>query len=87
MSETTWPAGRYRLLRKAYVPRVPGEICELLDEGAEIRFDGKPGPHMEPLDDVARANVEQAGVTRDLSVLDPVEWLPTATGAAPASGR
>jgi len=73
---TTFPAGRYRLLRKSYVAPVPGAECQVLDEGAEIVFDGTPGAHMEPLDDAARANVERAGVTRDLSALDPVEQLP-----------
>jgi len=73
---TTFPAGRYRLLRKSYIPRVPGGMCEVLDEGAEIVFDGTPGAHMIPLDDGAKAAVERAGVTRDLSALDPVEQLP-----------
>lgn len=77
---TTFSAGRYRLLRKSYLPRRPGEMCEVLDEGAEVLFDGRPGPHLDPLDDVARQNVERAGVTRDLSVLDPMDALPLTVG-------
>ncbi|MBW4092184.1 MAG: hypothetical protein HIU82_13900 [Proteobacteria bacterium] len=77
---TTFPPGRYRLLRKSYLPRRPGDMCEVLDEGETVLFDGTPGPHMEPLDGAARANIEQAGGTRDLSVLDPMEALPLTIG-------
>ena len=50
MAETKYPVGRYRLTTKAYAPRVPGAMCEVLNEGDEISFDGAPGAHMEPLD-------------------------------------
>lgn len=47
--------GRYRLTAKSHLPKNPGGEPELLEIGAEVVFAGMPGPHMEPLDDAARA--------------------------------
>jgi hypothetical protein len=49
-----WPQGRYRLLQKAYMPPRPGAFEAVLEEGQEVVYTGKPGDHMEPLDDGAR---------------------------------
>lgn len=58
--ENEWPTAKYVLTQKAHMPRVPGAEPEMLAEGTEIIFDGKPGPHMRALDDdgmVAKAMV------------------------------
>lgn len=75
MVETKYPVGRYRLTTKAYVPRVPGALCEVLNEGDEISFDGAPGAHMEPLDEDARRAVARAANERRLGPLDPTASL------------
>lgn len=53
-----WPVGHYRLLEKAEIPLAPGQMRQIVDAGVDIRWDGIPGPHMEPLDDQARINVK-----------------------------
>lgn len=75
MADTKYPVGRYRLTQRSYVPRVPGAMCEVLDEGAEISFDGAPGAHMEPVDDDARAAIALAERERRLGSLDPTASL------------
>lgn len=67
MPEAPWPAARYRLLAKAYIPRSPGREHEVLEEGAEVVWDGKPGPHMQPLDEEGEAAMLRAGPQK----LDP----------------
>lgn len=49
-----WPKGTYRLTETAYMPRVPGGVSEHLAAGTEVVYEGKPGPHMEPLDSGAK---------------------------------
>ena len=75
MADNPYPLGRYRLREKAYLPRVPGAMSEVLGEGQEVTFDGPPGAHMEPLDDAARAAVERADKEKRLGTLDPVASL------------
>lgn len=60
MTEVKWPAGRYRLQDKAYLPTFPGAEPQLLESGTEIVHDGKPGLTMEPLDDGAKQAKEMA---------------------------
>lgn len=71
--------GRYRLLEKAEMPKVPGGGRELLDPGTEIVWIGKPGPHMEPLDDNAHEAVRRSG---NLGTLDPTRFLSLSTPVA-----
>ncbi len=55
-----WPTTKYTLTQKAHMPRVPGAEPEMLSEGTEVIYDGKPGPHMRAMDDdgaVAKAMV------------------------------
>lgn len=40
---------KYRLTRRAYAPRAPGEPCEILEAGAEITYTGKPGANLLPV--------------------------------------
>lgn len=54
-------APRYRLLQKAYMrPSPDAEGDQIVPEGAEVTYLGVPGPHMEPLNDAARAALETA---------------------------
>ena len=75
MVDNPYPLGRYRLKERAYLPRAPGVMSEVLGEGEEVLFDGPPGAHMEPLDDAARAAVERADQETRLGTLDPVASL------------
>lgn len=75
MSKTEqWPVGRYRLEQRSYIPSAPGMVHELLEAGTEITFDGKPGPHMTPLDEGAALAYELSGA-KDV-VLDPFSRIP-----------
>lgn len=67
--------GRYRLTAKAHLPKHPGGEPELLDEGAEVTFAGRPGPHMEPLDEAARKAkaAEPTGQVMDFTRLIPLD--------------
>lgn len=67
MNEPTYPRGKYRLTMKAYASRKPGGDLEMLEPGTEIEYEGKPGPHMEALDDDAKVAKALAGEQR----LDP----------------
>ncbi|CCK12162.1 FIG00640468: hypothetical protein [Cronobacter sakazakii 680] len=40
---------KYRILRLSFIGN------QLLDEGAEIEYDGEPGSALEPLNDAAKA--------------------------------
>jgi len=59
---------------KAYGVRAP--VYELLAEGAEIEFDGIPGPHLQPLDDAAKERMAQYWKDRPNATLDPTRHLP-----------
>lgn len=72
MSEIIFPRGRYRLTQKALMPRNPGGEPELLLPGTEVIYEGKPGPHMEALDDDAKVAKALAGEQR----LDPHNFEP-----------
>ena len=75
MAETKYPVGAYRLAMKSYIPRLPGALCEVLEEGTQISHDGAPGAHMIPLDDGAKAAVEIATRERRMGSIDPVASL------------
>lgn len=75
-----WPAGRYRLTEKASIGRVPGAEAELLNAGDEVVWNFLPGPHMEPIDAQARANVEHAAKTIGAQSLDPTDELSMIVG-------
>lgn len=62
MADITWPTGKYRLLTTANIPRVPGGSDELLPEGTEIEYAGKPAIHMRPLDNEAYGAYALAGL-------------------------
>lgn len=52
---------RYRLTQKAYMkPSPDADGDQILAEGAEVVYYGKPGEHMEPLNDAARAAYDEA---------------------------
>lgn len=52
---------RYRLTQKAYMkPSPDADGDQILAEGAEVVYLGKPGEHMEPLNDAARAAYDEA---------------------------
>jgi hypothetical protein len=72
MSEAPWPAASYKLNQRAYMPRSPGFDHDVLEEGTTVLWDGKPGPHMDPLDDTARAAKERAGEM----TLDWTQYMP-----------
>jgi hypothetical protein len=77
---SVWPQAKYRLTQESYIGRIPGARHERLGEGAEIVWDGMPGPHMEPLDDQARANVAHATKMRGMQTLDPTSALSLVVG-------
>ena len=64
MVDAPWPAAKYRLLDRAYMGMFPGDEPRIVEAGAEVIWDGKPGPHMEALDDDGRAAKERAGFQR-----------------------
>jgi hypothetical protein len=57
---------RYRLLERAYLPPLPGGESQVLPPDTEVVYLGKPGEHMEPLNDAAREIVEAQGGLRSL---------------------
>lgn len=79
MAEETGPTGRYRLLMQSYMPRSPGLDSELLEPGTEVVWDGKPGPHMQPIDGGAQVAYVTAGA--DKMTLDPFARLPLTDAA------
>jgi hypothetical protein len=70
---------------RAYSVRAP--ICELLAQNTEVDVpDGFiPGPHLEPLDDPARAAMAQYWKDRPGATLDPTRTLPL--GRDPMAAR
>ena len=73
---------RYRLLEKAYLcetfldpnpPEGPREI--IIGDGTPYPFKGVPGPHMEPLDDEAKALRAAYDKAHPDATLDPVSKL------------
>lgn len=75
-----WPQGRYKLTERAYIGRIPGADHEPLEAGTDVVWDGMPGPHMDPLDAQARANVEHALRTQGRQTLDPTQDLSLIVG-------
>lgn len=70
---------RLELGADAHASRMYGvraQVCELLVEGTEIEFDGIPGPHLEPLDDAARAAMAAYVKKFPGATLDPTRHLP-----------
>lgn len=74
-----WPTVRYTLTRKSYIARTPGGEPEIIDPDNDqhdpiITYDGKPGPHMDPMcalgkEAKARAGVQHLDPTRGLSLV------------------
>lgn len=80
-----WPLGRYKLTQRAYIARSPGAMDEPLEIGTDIFYAGRPGPHMDPLDEAAEQAVSRVtGTGRDLSRLDPTKEL-SLVGGEPGS--
>ncbi len=78
MPEEKWPLGHYRLLVRAYIPRAPGQEHQLLEADQEVLWQGKPGPHMYPLDDAAKEAVTRAGPQS----IDPSSYIPLTSAAS-----
>jgi len=57
MPDPNWPLGRYKLTERAHIPPMPGKPHALLERDDEVVWGGRPGAHMQPLDDQAKANV------------------------------
>ena len=60
-----WPTGSYRLLETAWIAPAPGLRHDLQQAGTVITYAGRPGFHMQPLDEaatkaMARAEAEAA---------------------------
>lgn len=61
MSDIEWPTAKYRLNQPAHIGMFPGDEHRVLDAGVEILYDGKPGPHMDPVDEAAHAAKARVG--------------------------
>lgn len=48
MSTENTQLPKYTLMRRSFIPRAPGEPCEMLAAGTEITFEGKPGSNLLP---------------------------------------
>jgi len=55
---------RYRITRLSFIGN------QLLDQGAEVEYDGEPGSALEPLNDAAKAAKKKADQKRGKSVVD-----------------
>jgi len=93
MVDAPWPAAKYRLLDRAYMGMFPGDEPRIVEAGAEVIWDGKPGPHMEALDDEGRAAKERAGIQRldftsvaPMTVGDEQDLLVERAAAAASAG-
>lgn len=45
---------QYKLRQRAYIAPSPGAPARMQEAGTVITYDGRPGPHMEPLDEMAK---------------------------------
>lgn len=67
---------RYKLNQTAYIKKHPSAAMpELCFEGTIIDHDGVPGPHMEPMDDAARAALDAYYASNPGVTLDPTRKL------------
>lgn len=73
-----WAVGRYRLTARAHMAPAPGASIMVLEAAAEVQWDGKPGPHMHPVDAPAIANVKR--------VMDEGGWPAAAIGELECTG-
>jgi hypothetical protein len=69
----------------AAVYGIRAPIYTLLRKGAEIDFDGVPGPHLEPLNDEARAKTDKYWAENPGATLDPTRRMPL--GQDPMGGK
>ena len=69
-------APRYRLTESAYIDD------QLLEPGAEISYEGIPGHHMDPLDDVAREMKRK----HPSNYVDPIVEMTSILAAAQREG-
>lgn len=51
---------KYKLLQKAYIADQYLEAGTVIGDGTPYLFQGRPGPHMEPLDADARMKMKEA---------------------------
>lgn len=58
---------KYRILRLSFIGN------QLLDEGAEVEYDGEPGSALEPINDAAKAAKKKAEQKRGKSASDDVQ--------------
>lgn len=59
-----WPAARYKLMQKSFIPREPFGEHELIDPERDdpyVVWDGKPGPHMQATDEIGAEAIKKAG--------------------------
>lgn len=68
---------RYRVLRLSFIGN------QLLEEGAEVQYDGEPGSNLEPLNDAAKAAKKKADQKRGKSVAEDTP-APVASVIKPA---
>lgn len=73
--EPNWPTGQYRLTEEAYIGRTPNAMHEVLPEDTVITHNGRPGPHMQPMDEGAKQAVATAEKLGGLGALDPTASL------------
>lgn len=62
-------------LQSMQVYNIRATLCELLQFGEEVTFDGVPGPHLEPLNDSAREKMREYWTLFPNSTLDPTRTL------------
>lgn len=55
---------RYRITRLSFIGN------QLLDQGAEVEYDGEPGSALEPLNDAAKSAKKKADQKRSKTVVD-----------------
>jgi hypothetical protein len=69
----------------AAVYDVRAPTYELLRQGEEIEYSGEPGPHLEPLNDAARENMDAYWAAHPNATLDPMRHMPL--GQDPMGGK
>ena len=73
---------QYKLRQRAYIAPSPGAPARMQEAGTVITYDGRPGPHMEPLDENAKAAAKRADV--DPNALHPTRRMPVVGGFSEA---
>lgn len=81
MPEWSAPA-QYRLKQRAYISPLPGKPQRLMEAGSVVTTTTRPGPHMEPVDETARAAIQRAAL--DPHALNPTLRMPVVGGFSEA---